>query len=102
VLDRGCYDLGLPFRLARLFRRLQPDVVRCCNWNTWMDTVAAHRLASRRTPLVWSFHGFADGEWFPWRRRVASRMLARMTDHLFFDDGALRPALEARIAERGP
>lgn len=83
VLDRGRYDLGLPFRLARLLRELQPDVVHCRNWNTWMDTAAAHRLAFRRTPLVWSFHGFADGEWFPWRRRVASRMLARMTDHLF-------------------
>ena len=83
VLDRGRYDLGLPFRLARLLREWQPDVIHCRNWNTWMDTAAAHRLVSRRTPLVWSFHGFADGEWFPWRRRVASRLLARMTDHLF-------------------
>ena len=83
VLHRGRYDLGLPFRLARLFRELQPDVIHCRNWNTWMDTVAAHRLGSRRTPLVWSFHGFADGEWFPWRRRVASRMLARLTNQLF-------------------
>jgi glycosyltransferase involved in cell wall biosynthesis len=96
VLDRGRYDLRLPLRLARLLRELQPDVVHCRNWNTWMDTAAAHRLASRHGPLVWSFHGFADGEWFPWRRRVASRMLARMTDHLL----AVCQDSAARYADR--
>ncbi|WP_058554034.1 glycosyltransferase [Thiohalocapsa sp. ML1] len=83
VLNRGRHDLALPLRLARLIRATRPQVVHCRNWNTWADTVLAQRLSGRRSTLVWSFHGFADGHWFPWRRRVASRGLALATDRLF-------------------
>jgi sugar transferase (PEP-CTERM/EpsH1 system associated) len=83
VLHRGRHDLRLPLRLARLLRRWRPDVVHCRNWNTWPDTLLAHRLAGRPGTLVWSFHGFADGHWFPRRRRIASRLLAGRTDRLF-------------------
>jgi len=83
VLHRGRHDLRVPWRLAGLLRRWRPDVVHCRNWNTWPDTVLAHRLAGRQGTLVWSFHGFADGHWFPRRRRTASRLLAGQTDRLF-------------------
>jgi sugar transferase (PEP-CTERM/EpsH1 system associated) len=82
VLDRRRHDLGLPQRLARLMREVRPDIVHCRNWNTWLDTLLAHRLAGRPGALVWSFHGFADGHWFPRRRRIASRLLSLPTDHL--------------------
>jgi sugar transferase (PEP-CTERM/EpsH1 system associated) len=83
VLERGRHDLGLPWRLARLIRGIRPHVIHCRNWNTWADTVLAHRLARCRSTLVWSFHGFADGHWFPRRRRLASRGLSLATDRLF-------------------
>lgn len=94
VLDRGRHDLRLPLRLAREIRAFSPDLIHCRNWNTWLDTVLAHRLAGRRGTLIWSFHGFADGHWFPKRRQVASRYLARATDRLcaVCRDSALRYA----------
>jgi sugar transferase (PEP-CTERM/EpsH1 system associated) len=83
VLDRRRHDLALPLRLARVMREFRPHVVHCRNWNTWADTLAAHRLARCGGTLVWSFHGFADGHWFPRRRRIASRALSLATDRLF-------------------
>ena len=72
----------LPFQLKRLIERLQPDIVHCRNWNSWPDTFAANLLGSGTRKLLWSFHGFGDGDSFPWRRRVASRCLASGTDRL--------------------
>jgi len=83
VLGRGRHDLGLPSRLARVMRERQPDLIHCRNWNTWPDTVMAHRLSGGKGMLIWSFHGFADGHWFPGRRKVASRLLSLGTDRLF-------------------
>ncbi len=99
VLDRRRHDVALPLRLARVIRDMRPHVVHCRNWNTWADTVLAHRLAGRQGSLVWSFHGFADGHWFPARRRIASRVLALATDHLFAvcRDAAQRFATLSRI-----
>ncbi|MGB5832816.1 MAG: glycosyltransferase [Thiohalocapsa sp.] len=83
VLGRGRHDLGLPRRLARVIRQRRPHLIHCRNWNTWPDTVLAHRLSGGAGTLVWSFHGFADGHWFPARRKVASRLLSLATDRLF-------------------
>jgi len=82
VMDRRRHDLALPFRLERLINRWRPDVVHCRNWNTWLDTVVSHSLAAGPHRLVWSFHGFADGDRFPWRRCLASRLLASCTHRL--------------------
>lgn len=83
VLDRQRHDLQLPFRLARLMRQIQPDVVHCRNWNSWLDTVVAHRLAGRPGKLVWSFHGFAGGAEWSAKRATISRLLVRFTDEVF-------------------
>lgn len=83
VLGRTRHDLRAPLRLARLLRDWRADLIHCRNWNTWPDTILAHRLAGRPGRLLWSFHGFADGDWFPRRRRLASRLLARATDRRF-------------------
>ncbi len=102
VLDRGRHDLRVPLRLARLLRELRPDIIHCRNWNAWPDTVAAHWLSGRRATLVWSFHGFTDRDWLPLRRRLASRVLARATNHLFAvcHDAARRYASASGLAER--
>lgn len=83
VLDRQRNDIKLPFRLARLMKEIQPDVVHCRNWNAWLDTVAAHRIAGRPGTLVWSFHGFAGGAVWPTKRAMISRGLTRLTDQMF-------------------
>jgi sugar transferase (PEP-CTERM/EpsH1 system associated) len=102
VLDRRRHDVALPLRLARVIRDVRPHVVHCRNWSTWADTVVAHRLAGRQGSIVWSFHGFADGHWFPARRRIASRVLALATDHLLAvcRDAAQRFATLSRIPIR--
>ncbi|MDZ7752504.1 MAG: glycosyltransferase [Gammaproteobacteria bacterium] len=82
VLHRGRHDLRVPFKLGRLIRQVRPDVVHCRNWNAWLDTLLGCRIAGFDGQLVWSFHGFADGHHFPRRRRLASRALAAVTDHL--------------------
>ncbi|MGB0721270.1 MAG: glycosyltransferase [Gammaproteobacteria bacterium] len=83
VLGRGRHDIKAVWRLARVIRETRPDVIHCRNWNTWPDTVLAHRLAGRPGRLLWSFHGFMDGRGTaPWRRRIASRALAAMSDCL--------------------
>lgn len=85
TLDRRRHDLKLPFRLARVISAWRPDIVHCRNWNAWADTVAARqiaRLGGHRPVLVWSFHGFADGDAMPARRRWAARLLASATHEL--------------------
>lgn len=100
-LARQRNDLKLPLRLKQVIDDWQPDVVHCRNWNTWLDAYAGHRLAGgRRRKLVWSFHGFADRDEFPWRRRVVSRLLAARTDRLaaVCQDAARRFADKAGIS----
>ncbi|MDN5850858.1 MAG: glycosyltransferase, partial [Nitrococcus sp.] len=84
AMRRHRHSLALPFRLARLIRRWQADIVHCRNWNAWPDTAVACLLSRRRPSLVWSFHGFPDSDdEFPPRRCIASRLLAQGTDRLF-------------------
>lgn len=100
-LARQRNDLKLPWRLKQVIDDWQPDVVHCRNWNTWLDAYAGHRLAGGgRRKLVWSFHGFADRDEFPWRRRAASRLLAGRTDRLaaVCQDAAKRFADKAGIS----
>ncbi len=99
VLDRKRHDLKLPFRLARLMRQIQPDVVHCRNWNSWLDTVVAHRLAGCPGTLVWSFHGFAGGAEWSAKRAAISRVLFHLTDEIFAvcDDSAQRYAAFAGL-----
>lgn len=82
-LNRQSHDFSLPFRLAGLIKKWRPDVVHCRNWNAWLDAAFANVLAGGRPTLLWSFHGFADGNAFPLRRRLASRVLATITDRMF-------------------
>lgn len=83
VLNRGRHDFGAIKRLAARMREFQPHVVHARNWNCWPDAVLAHRLAGRPGRLIWSFHGFPDGqENMPFTRRLASRLLAAATDQL--------------------
>lgn len=82
VLDRKRHDIGLWFRLAKLIREWRPTIVHCRNWNSWLDSVMGRLLSGHRCRLVWSFHGFAAHDDFPLRRRLSSRLLARMSDRL--------------------
>ena len=82
TLGRERHDRRTPGRLACILRDWQPHIVHCHNWNTWPDTVAAHAMAGRTGRLIWSFHGFVDSGGMPWRRRIASHLLARHTHEL--------------------
>lgn len=73
----------LPLRLARLIRTLKPDVIHARNWGAWQDVALGRLLAWPVTPLIYSFHGLGKAGYMPWRRRAASKVLVRMTTHLF-------------------
>lgn len=99
VMGRRRHSVTLPFRLAWLIRRWRADIVHCRNWNAWPDTVMACLLQGKHSSLTWSFHGFPDGDEFPLRRCIASRLLARGTGRLFAvcKDAAVRFAEKTGI-----
>jgi len=82
-LDARPNEPQLPLRLARLMRAVRPSVVHARNWGAWPDTAVGRLLARPAPPLVFSFHGQGDSPSVPLRRRLASRVLVRMTTHLF-------------------
>ena len=73
----------LPARLGRLIRALRPSVIHARNWGAWPDTAVGRLLAPPPVPLIFSFHGLGRAGYMPLRRRAASRILVRMTSHLF-------------------
>lgn len=82
-LDAGRHDPSLPCRLRRLIRRLAPTAIHARNWGAWPDVAVARLTLLRRPPLIFSFHGLDDPAGLSRRRRVAFRMLARITTRIF-------------------
>ncbi len=95
----GRNELLLPRRLRRILRAARPDVIHARNWSAWPD-VALARLGlgrGRRLPLVFSFHGTDRAMAIPWRRRVAFRSLARITERMFTVSTASRDLLARQV-----
>jgi glycosyltransferase involved in cell wall biosynthesis len=81
-MHAGTNDLSLPWRLWRLIREVKPSVVHARNWGAWPDVAMARLLVRPRPPLVFSFHGLTEVGPMPWKRRLAYRVLARMTTRM--------------------
>ena len=73
----------LPFRLARLVRKLRPDVIHARNWGAWPDMALGRLFAWPFVPMIFSFHGLGEAGYMPWRRRLASKILIHAMTHLF-------------------
>lgn len=73
----------LPARLGRLIRQIRPTVIHARNWGAWPDVTVGRLLAWPIVPLIYSFHGLGRAGYMPLRRRLASRILVKMTTHLF-------------------
>jgi glycosyltransferase involved in cell wall biosynthesis len=74
----------LPFRLAKLVRKVRPDVIHARNWGAWPDMLLGRLLATwPQIPFVFSFHGLGKAGYMPLRRRVASKIMVHCTTHLF-------------------
>jgi glycosyltransferase involved in cell wall biosynthesis len=90
-------DLRLPWRLRRVLRSLRPDVIHARNWSAWPD-IAIARIGLRPSiPLIFSFHGTDRAGPIPWRRRVAFRLLARITEEMFTVSDASRLMLAEHV-----
>ncbi len=96
-LRGGRHDVRLPVRLARLIRRLKPNVINAWNWYAWPDTVLARLISRAKAPLVFSFHGYDFVGRMPLRRRLASRVLAGITDRIMTVSKASQRILAADI-----
>jgi len=75
-------EMAAAWRLRRLVQHLGPGVVHARNWGSWDVAVLARAATTRRTPLIYSFHGQSEDRW-PWRRRAIARVLARFTSNIF-------------------
>jgi len=73
----------LPARLAGLIRRIRPTVIHARNWGAWPDVAIGRLLTRPIVPLIFSFHGLGEVGYVRLRRRLISRILARMTTFLF-------------------
>lgn len=74
----------LPFRLAKLVREIQPDVIHSRNWGAWPEMCLARLFATwPPVPFIFSFHGLGKAGYMPWRRRVASKAMVHCTTQLF-------------------
>ncbi len=76
-------ELALPFRMAKLIKRIKPDVIHARNWGAWADTAIASFLQRKAPPLIFSFHGVSIDGRASWKRRLAGRILANKTDLTF-------------------
>jgi len=74
----------LPFRLARLVRKIRPDVIHARNWGAWPEMCLARLFATwPPIPFIFSFHGLGKAGYMPWRRRMASKVMVHCTTKLF-------------------
>jgi sugar transferase (PEP-CTERM/EpsH1 system associated) len=87
-------DLGLPLRLARLFRETRTDVVHTRNAEAFFYGVLGARLAGVRR-VIHSEHGRVLPD-TP-RRMAAQRLLLRFTDAAFAVSEQLRRDLTAHL-----
>ncbi|MGE0083156.1 MAG: glycosyltransferase family 4 protein [Desulfococcaceae bacterium] len=76
-------ELRLPLRLARLIRKLSPAVIHARNWSAWPDVAMARMMLCHRPSLIFSFHGLDSAGLMPFRRRIASQLLAHVTSRIF-------------------
>ena len=87
----------LPLRLRGLIRRLRPTVIHARNWGAWPDVALARLLVFPLIPLVFSFHGLDQLGLMPLRRRLACRLLAKVTTCLFTVSEAARRFLVEHV-----
>ncbi len=73
-------ELKLPFRLARLIKRIKPDVIHTNNWGAWSEIAIASFLLLKRPPMIFTFHGLSLMGPPSRKRRFAGKILARKTD----------------------
>ncbi|MFV2057172.1 MAG: glycosyltransferase [Thiohalomonadales bacterium] len=101
-LNRKRNDLKAIYNLAKVFKRWNPDIIHCRNWNTWPDTILANILTFRRTRTIWSFHGAPEENFLPTRRRITSKLLSFATYKLaaVCTDSANRYASNAGINQQ--
>ena len=80
----------LPFRLAKLFKELAPDIVHCRNYAPNLYGTLGARLA--RVPVVVNGeHGMV--QLIGWRKKMVSRVLSLMADRILCVSPGLRDYL---------
>lgn len=89
-------ELQLPIRLAKLIRRVRPNVIHARNWGAWPDVALARYSTWPPIPLIFSFHGVGEAGYMPLRRRLASRVLVRLSTCLFTVSENTRQMLVSR------
>lgn len=82
-VNAGARDPTVPARLRRLILQESPTVIHARNLAAWPEVALARLAVWPLVPLVFSFHGVAEARDVPWRWRLMSRVLARLTTRIF-------------------
>lgn len=93
-------EVALPLRLRKIIKQVSPTVIHARNWGAWLDVALARFLVSPRVPLIFSFHGLASVGKIPLRRRLACRVLARITTRIFTVSEAARRVMSEVLGVR--
>lgn len=92
-MDARTNELTLPWRLRRLIGQERPEIIHARNFSAWPDVALANAGRRRRAAMIFAFHGFQQAGEFPWHRRAAFALLARLTDRMFTVSQAARELL---------
>jgi len=76
-------ELGLPVKLLKLIRAINPSLIHARNWSAWPEVTFARLFHKHRIPVIFSFHGFDTIHSVPFRRRLISKLTAMVTDRIF-------------------
>lgn len=82
-LHAGSSDPLVPLRLRQLIRELSPSLIHARNLWAWPEVALARLTSWPVPPLIFSFHGLAEAKALPWRWKMMSRALSRITTKIF-------------------
>jgi len=82
-LHAGARDPLVPVRLRRLILEESPTVIHARNLGAWPEVALARLAVFPLVPLIFSFHGVAEARAVPWRWRLLSRALERLSTRIF-------------------
>jgi len=83
-------DLSVPFKLVKICKQFNIDIVHCQGWGTYLEGLVCAKLLQKRVKFVFAFHGktISDLETLP-RRRIFVQKIGTM-----FCDTIVTPSVE--------
>lgn len=85
------FDISLPFKLRRILKKYEVDVIHTNNFVSWLYAVLSCFLVFQKITIVHTEHSLVDGG--KKRRYILEKILALFTDHLIAVSQSVKNAL---------